>query len=62
MQDGDLGDLAPENLTTWNVSFPKTEGDKYMKVIRHSDEQIIAILKGEAEPVTAALCRQSGIT
>jgi hypothetical protein len=33
-----------------------------MKGGRHSEEQIIAILKqGEAGPATAALCRQHGI-
>ncbi len=34
-----------------------------MKGVRHSEEQIIAILKqGEAGLATAALCRQHGIT
>lgn len=34
-----------------------------MKGIRHSEEQIIAILKqGEAGLATAELCRQHGIT
>jgi hypothetical protein len=34
-----------------------------MKATRHSDEQIIAILKqGEAGLTTAELCRRRGIT
>jgi putative transposase len=57
-------DVAPKNCTTYNESSPvtKEEEDK-VKGIRHSEEQIIAILKqGEAGLATAELCRQHGIT
>src|SRR6266436_4160149 len=57
-------DLAPEKCATKNVSFSQTqEGETQMKGTRHSEEQIITILKqGEAGLATAELCRQHGIT
>ena len=46
------------------VSSPKPQERRTgMKGTRHSEEQIIAILKqGEAGLTTAELCRQHGIT
>src|ERR1700738_3436406 len=41
---------------------PNRGGETFMKGTRHSEEQIIAILKqGEAGLTTADLCRQHGI-
>src|SRR5438477_6292063 len=55
---------SPRKLDRLECEFPQTQARRTaMKGTRHSEEQIIAILKqGEAGLTTAELCRQHGIT
>src|SRR3989442_9999894 len=54
----------PRNLARLKWEFPQPKDRRpAMKGTRHSEEQIIAILKqGEAGLTTAELCRQHGIS
>jgi putative transposase len=57
------GDPYLRTLLVQGAQLPNPGGEPAMKGTRHSEEQIIAILKqGEAGLTTAELCRQHGIT
>jgi len=53
----------PQKLDQVKCEFSQTQEESRNEGTRHSEEQIIAILKrGEAGLTTAELCRQHGIT